>query len=56
VASSTSPQLPPGERLRRAGVAAWSSIGILILAYLVFQGLIRIKIIFPPLVLALIII
>jgi predicted PurR-regulated permease PerM len=56
VASSTSPQLPPGERLRRVGVAAWSAIGILILAYLVFQGLIRIKIIFPPLVLALIII
>ncbi|MEA2434297.1 MAG: hypothetical protein QOG54_1754 [Actinomycetota bacterium] len=42
--------------MRRAGTIAWSTIGILILAYVFVWGLTRIRIIFPPLVLALIII
>ena len=50
------PRLPPGERFRRLGVASWSIIGCLIVAYIALQGLIRISVIFPPLVLALIII
>jgi predicted PurR-regulated permease PerM len=50
------PRLPPGERLRRIGIASWSIIGALIVAYLALQALIRISVIFPPLVLALIII
>jgi predicted PurR-regulated permease PerM len=50
------PRLPPGERLRRVGIASWSIIGALIVAYIALQGLIRISVIFPPLVLALIII
>ncbi len=50
------PRLPVSERMRRAGVVAWSTIGILILAYAFLWGLMRIRIIFPPLVLALIII
>jgi predicted PurR-regulated permease PerM len=50
------PRLPPGERLRRVGIASWSIIGALIVGYLALQGLIRISVIFPPLVLALLII
>ena len=50
------PRLPPGERLRRIGIASWSIIGALIVGYIALQGLIRISVIFPPLVLALIII
>jgi predicted PurR-regulated permease PerM len=50
------PRLPPGERLRRVGIASWSIIGALIVGYIALQGLIRISVIFPPLVLALIII
>jgi predicted PurR-regulated permease PerM len=49
-------RLPAGERLRRAGVGAWSIIGILILAAIAFWALQKVKIIFPPLVLALLII
>jgi predicted PurR-regulated permease PerM len=50
------PRLPVSERMRRAGIVAWSTIGILILGYAFLWGLMRIRIIFPPLVLALIII
>ncbi len=50
------PRLPGGERLRRAGVAAWSIIGLLILGAVLVWILFKIRIIFPPLVLALLII
>ena len=53
---SPTPRLPAGERLRRAGVAAWSIIGIMILATASIWILFKIRIIFPPLVLALLII
>jgi predicted PurR-regulated permease PerM len=56
VATPPIPRLPASERLRRAGVGAWSIIGILILAAIAFWALQRVKIIFPPLVLALLII
>jgi predicted PurR-regulated permease PerM len=47
------PRLPAGERLRRAGVAAWSIIGILIVGAIFVWALFRVRIIFPPLVVAL---
>jgi len=50
------PHLPAGERLRRAGVGAWSVIGILIVGAIFVWLLGKIRIIFPPLVLALLII
>lgn len=50
------PRLPVVERLRRAGVAAWSIIGLLILGAILFWVLLKIRIIFPPLVLALLMI
>jgi predicted PurR-regulated permease PerM len=50
------PRLPAGERLRRAGIAAWSVIGILIVGAILFWALLKIRIIFPPLVLAVLII
>lgn len=50
------PQLPAGERMRRIGVAAWSIIGILVLAAILLWVLLKIRVIFPPLVLALLII
>ena len=50
------PRLPAGERLRRAGIAAWSIIGILIVIAIVLWLLHEIRVIFPPLVLALLII
>lgn len=50
------PRLPAGERLRRAGVAAWSIIGVLILGIAGVWLLLEIRVIFPPLVLALLII
>lgn len=50
------PRLPPGERLRRAGIAAWSLIGILIVVAVALWLLYEIRVIFPPLVLALLII
>nr|MBA2599719.1 AI-2E family transporter [Actinomycetota bacterium] len=56
MATPLPPRLPATERLRRAGIAAWSLIGILVLLYAVFQLLVRISIIFPPLVLAFLII
>ena len=50
------PHLPAGERLRRAGIAAWATIGILVLIAITAWLLYRIRVIFPPLVLALLII
>jgi predicted PurR-regulated permease PerM len=50
------PALPGSERLRRAGIVAWSLIGVLIVAAMVGWALIKIRIIFPPIVLALLII
>ncbi|MDQ3983402.1 MAG: AI-2E family transporter [Actinomycetota bacterium] len=50
------PRLPAGERLRRAGTAAWSIIGVLILIAIAVWLLHEIRVIFPPLVLALLII
>ncbi|MDQ3914671.1 MAG: AI-2E family transporter [Actinomycetota bacterium] len=50
------PRLPPGERLRRAGTAAWSIIGLLIVVAIGLWLLYKIRVIFPPLVLALLII
>ncbi|MEA2505508.1 MAG: hypothetical protein QOH48_126 [Actinomycetota bacterium] len=54
--TSMPPRLPPSERLRRVGVAAWSIIGLLILLALAFWAVFKIKIIFPPLLLAILII
>jgi predicted PurR-regulated permease PerM len=56
VATPPTPRLPAGERLRRAGIGAWSIIGILILGAVAVWALLKIRIIFPPLVLALLII
>jgi predicted PurR-regulated permease PerM len=50
------PRLPAGERLRRAGIAAWSIIGLLVLTAIFVWLLFKIRVIFPPLVLALLII
>ena len=50
------PRLPASERLRRVGVSAWSIIGVVIVLGLFFYGLWKIRIIFPPLVLAVLII
>jgi predicted PurR-regulated permease PerM len=50
------PRLPTGERLRRAGIASWSLIGIIICVGIFFYLLLKIRIVFPPLVLALLII
>src|SRR5688500_10822684 len=56
MSTPTLPRLPAGERLRRAGVAAWSIIGLLILGAILIWVLFKIRIIFPPLVLAILII
>lgn len=50
------PRLPAGERLRRAGIAAWSLIGIFIVAVAALWALLKVRIILPPLGLALLII
>jgi predicted PurR-regulated permease PerM len=50
------PHLPAGERLRRAGMAAWATIGIMILVAISGWLLYKVRVIFPPLVLALLII
>lgn len=50
------PRLPLGERLRRAGIAAWSIIGLLIVLAVSGWALFKISVIFPPLGLALLII
>jgi predicted PurR-regulated permease PerM len=54
--SPGTPQIPPGERLRRVGVSAWSLIGIAIVVAMTAWLLFKIRVIFPPLVLALLII
>lgn len=54
--ASVPPPHPTGERLRRVGIAAWSIIGLLILLAISVWGLLKIRVIFPPLVLALLII
>src|SRR5205085_3894428 len=56
VATPTPPLLPAGERLRRAGIAAWSIIGLLILTAVAIYLLFQIRVIFAPLVMALLII
>lgn len=56
VSTPAPPRLPAGERLRRAGIAAWSVIGILIVVAIALWLLYEIRVIFPPLVLALLII
>jgi predicted PurR-regulated permease PerM len=56
VATPAPPRLPPGERLRRVGIGAWSIIGLLILLAVAAWLLFKIRVIFPPLVLALLII
>ncbi|MDQ3878525.1 MAG: AI-2E family transporter [Actinomycetota bacterium] len=53
---SVRPQLPVGERMRRVGIASWSIIGIVLLAGIGVWLLYRVRVIFPPLVLALLII
>ncbi len=50
------PRIPAGERLRRAGTVAWSVIGILALTAIIVWLLLKIRVIFPPLVLALLLI
>lgn len=56
MATPAPPRLPPGERLRRVGIGAWSIIGLLILLAIAAWLLFKIRVIFPPLVLALLII
>jgi predicted PurR-regulated permease PerM len=56
VTAPQSPRLPAGERVRRAGITAWSIIGISILVVGAAWLLFKIRVIFPPLVLALVII
>lgn len=56
MATPVPPRLPPGERLRRVGIGAWSIIGLLILLAIMAWLLSEIRVIFPPLVLALLII
>lgn len=46
------PRLPAWERLRRAGIGAWSLIGIAIVLLIGFWLLLKVRVIFPPLVLA----
>ena len=46
------PRLPPGERLRRVGVASWALIGVAILIAITGYLLYKIRVIFPPLILA----
>ncbi len=49
-------RIPPGDRLRRLGISAWAIIGVLILAAALMWLLMKISIVFPPVVLALVII
>jgi predicted PurR-regulated permease PerM len=50
------PRLPAGERLRRAGIAAWATIGVIVLAAVGLWILLKVRVIVPPLILALLII
>jgi predicted PurR-regulated permease PerM len=54
--SRVTPTLPPRERLRRAGTAAWALVGVSILAGAAIWSLYEIRVIWPPLVLALLIV
>ncbi|HEY7874440.1 MAG TPA: AI-2E family transporter [Actinomycetota bacterium] len=54
--TGTPPPLPTGERLRRAGVASWAAVGVFILAAVGLWALYKVRIIFPPLVLGLLIV
>jgi predicted PurR-regulated permease PerM len=56
MATPMPPRLPASERLRRVGVSAWSIIGLLILLALSLWALQKIRVIFPPLLLAVLII
>jgi predicted PurR-regulated permease PerM len=56
MATPVPPRLPASERLRRVGVSAWSIIGLLILLALALWALLKIRVIFPPLLLAILII
>jgi len=55
VATPSPPRLPAGERLRRAGIGAWSLIGIVIVAAFFLWVLLKVRIILPPLGLAILI-
>ncbi len=55
VISPGNSRLTAGERLRRAGVAAWSIIGILLLGAILVWAFLKVRIVFPPLVLAILI-
>jgi predicted PurR-regulated permease PerM len=50
------PRLPISERLRRAGVGAWSILGVLLVLFVAFKGLLYIRVIFAPIGLAILII
>ena len=52
MSSPMHPRLPPGERLRRLGVASWALIGVAILIAITGYLLYKIRVIFPPLILA----
>src|SRR5918997_828125 len=54
--SPGTPRLPAGERLRRAGIAAWTLIGVIVLAGVAVWFLLKVRVIVPPLILALLII
>jgi predicted PurR-regulated permease PerM len=56
VATPAPPRLPAGERLRRVGTTAWALIGIGIVGAALIWGLFKISVIFPPLILAVLII
>jgi predicted PurR-regulated permease PerM len=56
VGSPAPPHLPAGERLRRTGIAAWSIIGILFCVAVLGWLLYKVRVIFPPLILAFLII
>lgn len=56
MATPIPPRLPAGERLRRVGTSAWALIGIAIVAAAIIWGLFKVSIIFPPLILAVLII
>lgn len=50
------PRIPPGERVRRAGIASWSIIGLVIVLAGLAWLIMKIRIIFPPLLVALVMI
>lgn len=50
---SAPPRLPAGERLRRAGIASWALIGVFVLGAVALWVLLKIRVVIPPLILAL---